>query len=61
MVTKKDSDIEVIRDEELPAMSHHIIVVNATAESPSTEIPSSEFTSKREGKEGMAIEKEKIS
>ncbi len=61
MVTKKDSDIEVTRDEELPAMSSSSsLSSNAAAESPSTEIPSSEFNSKREGKEGMAIEKRKL-
>ena len=59
MITKKDSDIEVIHDEELPAMSSSLSS-NAAAESPSTEIPSSEFISKREGKEGMAIEKRKL-
>ena len=59
MVTKKDSDIEVTRDEELPAMSSSLSS-NAAAESPSTEIPSSEFISKKEGKEGMAIEKRKL-
>jgi hypothetical protein len=63
MVTKKDSDIEVIHDEELPAMSSSSsssLSSNAAAESPSTEIPSSEFISKREGKEGMAMEKRKL-
>jgi hypothetical protein len=61
MVTKKDSDIEVIHDEELPAMSSSSLSSNAAAESPSTEIPSTEiYSTKREGKEGMAIEKRKL-
>jgi hypothetical protein len=60
MVTKKDSDIEVIHDEELPAMSSSSSS-NAATESPSTEIPSTEiYSTKREGKEGMAIEKRKL-
>jgi hypothetical protein len=64
MVTKKDSDIEVTRDEELPAMSSSSsssLSSNAAAESPSTEIPSTEiYSAKGEGKEGMAIEKRKL-
>ena len=61
MVTKKDSDIEVIHDEELPAMSSSSLSSNAAAESPSTEIPSTEiYSTKREGKEGMAMEKRKL-
>ena len=66
MVTKKDSDIEVTRDEELPAMSSSSsssssLSSNAATESPSTEIPSTEiYSTKREGKEGMAIEKRKL-
>ena len=63
MVTKKDSDIEVTRDEELPAMSfhHHHCRQMQAAESPSTEIPSTEiYSAKGEGKEGMAIEKRKL-
>jgi hypothetical protein len=60
MVTKKDSDIEVTRDEELPAMSSSLSS-NAATESPSTEIPSTEiYSTKGEGKEGMAIEKRKL-
>jgi len=60
MVTKKDSDIEVTSDEELPAMSSSSSSNTAT-ESPSTEIPSTEiYSTKREGKEGMAIEKRKL-
>jgi len=64
MVTKKDSDIEVTNDEELPAMSSSSsssLSSNAATESPSTEIPSTEiYSTKREGKEGMAIEKRKL-
>jgi len=61
MVTKKDSDIEVTRDEELPAMASSLLSSNTAAESPSTEIPSTEiYSTKREGKEGMAIEKRKL-
>ena len=59
MVTKKDSDSEVIHDEELPAMSSSSSS-NAATESPYTEIPSSEFISKKEGKEGTTIEKRKL-
>jgi hypothetical protein len=60
MVTKKDSDIEVTSDEELPAMSSSSLSSNATTESPSTEIPSTEiYSTKREGKEGTTIEKRK--
>ena len=61
MVTKKDSDIEVTRDEELPAMSSSLSS-NAAAESPSTEIPSTEiYSTKREGKgKRPAIEKRKV-
>src|SRR6188472_2828344 len=54
MVTKKDSDIEVTSDEELPAMSSSSsssLSSNAATESPSTEIPSTEiYSTKREGK-----------
>jgi hypothetical protein len=62
MVTKKDSDIEVTSDEELPAMSSSSsLSSNATTESPSTEIPSTEiYSTKREGKEGTTIEKRKL-
>jgi hypothetical protein len=73
MVTKKDSDIEVTRDEELPAMSSSSssLSSNAATESPSTEIPSTEipsteipsteiYSTKREGKEGTTIEKRKL-
>jgi len=66
MVTKKDSDIEVTSDEELPAMSSSSsssLSSNAATESPSTEIPSTEiYSTKREGKgkEGPAIEKRKL-
>ena len=63
MVTKKDSDIEVTSDEELPAMSSSSLSSNTAAESPSTEIPSTEiYSTKREGKgkEGPAIEKRKL-
>jgi hypothetical protein len=64
MVTKKDSDIEVTRDEELPAMSPYSASLssNAATESPSTEIPSTEiYSTKREGKgKGTAIEKRKL-
>ena len=65
MVTKKDSDIEVTSDEELPAMSSSSLSSNAATESPSTEIPSTEipsteiYSTKREGKEGTTIEKRK--
>jgi hypothetical protein len=62
MVTKKDSDIEVTSDEELPAMSPYSASLssNAATESPSTEIPSTEiYSTKREGKEGTTIEKRK--
>jgi hypothetical protein len=60
MVTKKDSDIEVIHDEELPAMSSSSSS-NAATESPSTEIPSTEiYSTKREGKEGTTIEKREL-
>ena len=64
MVTKKDSDIEVTSDEELPAMSSSSssssLSSNAAIESPSTEIPSTEiYSTKREGKEGTTIEKRK--
>jgi hypothetical protein len=61
MVTKKDSDIEVTSDEELPAMSSSSLSSNAATESPSTEIPSTEiYSTKREGKEGTTIEKRKL-
>src|SRR5690242_17464346 len=70
MVTKKDSDIEVTSDEELPAMSSSSssssLSSNAAIESPSTEIPSTEipsteiYSTKREGKEGTTIEKRKL-
>ena len=64
MVTKKDSDIEITCDEELPAMSSSSsLSSNTAAESPSTEIPSTEiYSTKREGKgkEGPAIEKRKL-
>ena len=61
MVTKKDSDIEVTSDEELPAMSSSSLSSNTAAESPSTEIPSTEiYSTKREGKEGTTIEKRKL-
>ena len=63
MVTKKDSDIEVTNDEELPAMSSSSssLSSNAATESPSTEIPSTEiYSTKREGKEGTTIEKRKL-
>jgi len=65
MVTKKDSDIEVTSEEELPAMSSSSsssssLSSNAATESPSTEIPSTEiYSTKREGKEGTTIEKRK--
>jgi hypothetical protein len=36
------------------------MMTTAATESPSTEIPSSEFISKREGKEGTAVEKRKL-
>jgi hypothetical protein len=62
MVTKKDSDIEVTRDEELPAMSSSSLSSNTAAESPSTEIPSTEiYSTKREEKgKRPAIEKRKL-
>src|SRR5690348_3437797 len=62
MVTKKDSDIEVTSDEELPAMSSSSsLSSDAATESPSTEIPSTEiYSTKREGKEGTTIEKRKL-
>jgi hypothetical protein len=62
MVTKKDSDIEVTSDEELPAMSSSSLSSNTAAESPSTEIPSTEiYSTKREGKgKGPVIEKRKL-
>jgi hypothetical protein len=69
MLTKKDSDIEVTSDEELPAMSSSSsssLSSNAAIESPSTEIPSTEipsteiYSTKREGKEGTTIEKRKL-
>src|SRR6476646_1788749 len=61
MVTKKDSDIEVTSEEELPAMSSSSLSSNAATESPSTEIPSTEiYSTKREGKEGTTIEKRKL-
>ena len=62
MVTKKDSDIEVTSDEELPAMSSSSsLSSNAATESPPTEIPSTEiYSTKREGKEGTTIEKRKL-
>jgi hypothetical protein len=72
MVTKKDSDIEVTSDEELPAMSSSSsssssLSSNAATESPSTEIPSTEipsteiYSTKREGKgKRPAIEKRKL-
>ena len=62
MVTKKDSDIEVTRDEELPAMSSSLLSSNTAAESPSTEIPSTEiYSTKREEKgKRPAIEKRKL-
>jgi len=61
MVTKKDSDIEITCDEELPAMSSSSLSSNTAAESPSTEIPSTEiYSTKREGKEGTTIEKRKL-
>src|SRR3954469_3277512 len=62
MVTKKDSDIEVTSDEELPAMSSSSsLSSNAATESPSTEIPSTEiYSTEREGKEGTTIEKRKL-
>jgi hypothetical protein len=61
MVTKKDSDIEVTCDEELPAMSSSSLSSDTAAESPSTEIPSTEiYSTKREGKEGTTIEKRKL-
>jgi len=66
MVTKEDSDIGVINDEELPAMSSSSsssssLSSNAATESPSTEIPSTEiYSTKREGKEGTTIEKRKL-
>ena len=65
MVTKKDSDIEVTSDKELPAMSSSSsssLSSNAATESPSTEIPSTEiYSTKREGKgKGTTIEKRKL-
>ena len=64
MVTKKDSDIEVTSDEELPAMSSSSLSSNTAAESPSTEIPSTEiYSTKREEKgkgKRPAIEKRKL-
>ncbi len=62
MVTKKDSDIEVTSEEELPAMSSSSsLSSDAATESPSTEIPSTEiYSTKREGKEGTTIEKRKL-
>jgi len=61
MVTKKDSDIEVTSEEELPAISSSSLSSNAATESPSTEIPSTEiYSTKREGKEGTTIEKRKL-
>ena len=63
MVTKKDSDIEITCDEELPAMSSSLSS-NTAAESPSTEIPSTEiYSTKREEKgkgKRPAIEKRKL-
>ena len=63
MVTKKDSDIEVTRDEELTTMSSSLSS-NTAAESPSTEIPSTEiYSTKREEKgkgKRPAIEKRKL-
>ena len=64
MVTKKDSDIEVTSDEELPAMSSSSLSSNTATESPSTEIPSTEiYSTKREEKgkgKRPAIEKRKL-
>src|SRR6476646_10777134 len=62
MVTKKDSDIEITCDEELPAMSSSSLSSNTAAESPSTEIPSTEiYSTKREEKgKRPAIEKGKL-
>ena len=61
MVTKKDSDIEITCDEELPARSSSSLSSNTAAESPSTEIPSTEiYSTKGEGKEGTTIEKRKL-
>jgi len=62
MVTKKDSDIEITCDEELPAMSSSSLSSNTAAESPSTEIPSTEiYSTKREEKgKRPAIEKRKL-
>jgi hypothetical protein len=62
IAAKKDQNIEVTRDEELPAMSSSSLSSNPAAESPSTEIPSTEiYPTKREGEgEGPAIEKRKL-
>ena len=61
---KDESNIEGILDGELPrksTLSSKPTMTTTAAESPSTEIPSSEFTSKRDRKgTGTAREKEKI-
>jgi hypothetical protein len=61
IAANKDLNIEVTRDEELPAMSSSLSS-NAAAESPSTEIPATEIYSiKREGeRKGISIEKRKL-
>ena len=62
IAANKDLNIEVTRDEELPAMSSSSLSSSAAAESPSTEIPSTEISStkrEREG-EGPVIEKGKL-